>query len=185
MSGKLVTIATFDQAAKARLAQNTLTEAGIKATVADEMVVTMDWLLGPAVGFIKLQVLDEVSDRAVNVLEGEFGADGEGLGPRSIDDEELAAQAEAARPEGGEERSLPSEPELAASDDREDAARRMVFAAAIGLFFPPLVFYAVYLFLNAAFGEGTLSSRGRFNLWIGGTMMVGGLCFCWLLLFLR
>ena len=154
MSGKLVTIATFDQAAKARLAQNALTEAGIKAAVADEAVVTMDWLLGPAVGFIKLQVMDEDSDRAVNVLEGKFGADGEGLGPQPIDEDELAAQAEAAPLEGNEEKPLASVPAIPASDDREESARRMVFAAALGLMFPPLAFYALYLFLNAAMGEG-------------------------------
>ena len=100
----------------------------------------------------------------------------------AVDAEELAAQAEAAPREGSGE--LPTgEPIVPASADREDSARRMVFVAALGLFFPPLAFFALYLFLNAAFGERALSPRGRFNLWIGGAMMLGGLC--WMGLFLR
>jgi hypothetical protein len=37
----------------------------------------------------------------------------------------------------------------------------------VGLFSFPFAAYAIYLFLNAAFGEGELSSRGRLNLIVG------------------
>src|SRR5262245_48491290 len=93
MSGRLVTIATFDQPAKARLAQNELTAAGIRATVADESTVALDWLLGNAIGWVKVQVLEEDAERAVAVLEETLGTDEE------VDEEKLAAEAEAAGPE--------------------------------------------------------------------------------------
>ena len=83
---KLVTIAAFDQPAKARLAQNALTAAEIPAVVSDESLVAMDWLLSNAVGGVKVQVWDEDVDRAVEVLEAEFGTDGAGLGPVEMDE---------------------------------------------------------------------------------------------------
>ena len=95
MAGRLVTIATFDQAAQARLAENALKEAGIQAAVSDETLVAMDWLLSGAVGGVKVQVWEEDAERAVAVLENQFGANGEGFGGADVAPEELAAQAEA------------------------------------------------------------------------------------------
>src|SRR5687767_857231 len=104
MSRKLVTIATFDQAAQARLAENALTAAGIQATAGDETLVAMDWLLSNAVGGVKVQVWEEDADRAVGVLETEFGAHGEGLGPAAAPDPAaFAAEAEAAAPEDADD----------------------------------------------------------------------------------
>lgn len=185
----LVTIAAFDQPAKARLAQNALTAAEIPAVVSDESLVAMDWLLSNAVGGVKVQVWDEDVDRAVEVLEAEFGTDGAGLGPVEMNERELAAEAEAAEPDDEPEspRTLstePDEPTLPViPDSREDFARRMVFAAMLGLMLPPITFYAIYLLLNAVFGEGELTSRGRFNLWLGGAMTLAALC--WMVLFFR
>jgi len=179
MSSRLVTIATFDEPAKARLAQNALKDAAIQSVVADETLVSMDWLLSQAVGGVKVQVREEDSDRAVAALEGAFGKDGSGLESAPVDIDQLTAEAEAETPEeepprleDGEEREPSYAPE-----SREDYVRRMVFAAMLGLFFPPVAFYALYLFLNAAFGEGELSTRGRLHLWIGGAMMLAGLLF--------
>ena len=41
--------------------------------------------------------------------------------------------------------------------------------------FPPVAAYALYLFFNASFGEGSLSRRGWFNVIIGGLMALSGL----------
>lgn len=160
MAGKLVTVATFDQPAKARLAQNALTAAGIKATVADETTVAMDWLLGAAVGWVKVQVLEEDSDRAVTVLEEALGTDGE-----PVDVEAMAAEAETAAVDAGEERPPPQpaagEVPGASLSERDAYAHRFYLAAVFGLVFPPLWFYAVYLWMNAAFGDGPLSEKGK------------------------
>lgn len=53
MSDELVTIATFRLAAKADMARALFEQEGIEAFVAD---VAADWLLGGAVGHIKLKV---------------------------------------------------------------------------------------------------------------------------------
>ena len=172
MAGKLVTIATFDAPAKARLAQNALTDAGIKAAVADETIVQMDWLLGGAVGWVKVQVMEEDADRAVTVLEESLGTGD------PVDAAALAAEAESAEPEKGVE----SPPPAPASDGAEDAppserdayARRFYLAAVFGLALPLLWFYAVYLFLNAAFGEGPLSPRSKNKLLVGGVCLLIG-----------
>ena len=190
MAGKLVTIATFDQTAKARLAQNALTEAGIKATVADETTIAMDWLLGAAVGWVKVQVLDEDAERAVAVLEEALGADDE-----PVDQEALAVEAEAAGAEADAEPEPPLAPQPTApvpfsTDDeiepplseRDQYARRLFLAALFGLVIPLLWFYAVYLFLNAAFGPGPLSARGRNKLLLGGFLLFFGFFMVWILL---
>lgn len=172
MAGKLVTIATFDQPPKARLAQNALEAAGIKATVADETTVAMDWLLGAAVGWVKVQVLEEDADRAVTVLE-------ESLGPSDpVDAKALAAEAESAEPEEGSEPPPPptprdDEPEPALSE-RDEYARRFFLSAVFGMTIPLLWVYAIYLFLNAAFGEGPLNERSKRKLRLGALAMVVG-----------
>ena len=188
MAGRLVTIATFDLAAKARLAQNVLEAAGIKAVVADEMIVAMDWLLSNAVGWIKVQVLEENAERAIAVLEDALGKD------EPVDDESLAAEAEAAgiaedyvRPEPQSIESPPTALVALAADaksladaeehppsERDEYARRSLLAAFFGLVIPLLWFYAIYLFLNAAFGQGPLSPRGRNKLLIGGCLLLLG-----------
>ncbi len=187
MGKQLVTIATFDQPAQARLVQNALQEAGVRATVSDESLVAMDWLLSNAVGGVKVQVWDEDAEKAVQLLESRFGEHGEGLGT-DVTEEELAAAAEVSTPEDGDTSALPlpeteePEPSIPAYESRDDYARRLVFTAILGLIFPPLTAWSTYLFLNAAFGVGPLSSRGRFNLWVGGGMTLTGLC--WLPFFL-
>ena len=178
----MVTIATFDQAAKARLAENVLKEAGIPVAVTDETVVAMDWLLSNAVGGIKVQVWEEDAERAVAALESELGENGEKLG--AVDAAELAAEAEAEEREDETESPRPAEPDgpPTPAGDREEAARRLFFVGWLGIVIPPVAFYALYLFLNAAFGEGKLSPRGRLNLGLGGVVMLCGLISCYLIL---
>jgi hypothetical protein len=194
MPGQLVTIATFDLPTKARIAQNVLEKAGIKAVVTDEAIVTMDWLLGNAVGWVKVQVLDEDAERAVTALEESLGT-----GDEPVDQEALAAESVAGGERGEEDSaaregetlkagysaagSLPTEPENAPSSDhgelrrseRDDYARRLFLTSVFAVVVPPLWFYAIYLFLNAALGEGSLGERGRTDLLRGTAIMGGGL----------
>ncbi|MBX9625685.1 MAG: DUF2007 domain-containing protein [Gemmataceae bacterium] len=175
MGQRLVTIATFDQPAQARLAQNALEDAGIKAVVADESLVAMDWLLSGAVGGVKVQVWEEDAERAVAELERSFGRRGEGLG--AADPEPPAEEAVAPEPEP-ESAAVPDDPPPPPPPEpggREDYARRLVFVGMLGLMLPPVAAYAVYLFLNAAFGRGELSGKGRFDLLVGGLMAFSGM----------
>lgn len=173
MGTKLVTIATFDQVVMAQMAADAVRAAGIDAVVTDAEVVSMDWLLGQAVGGIKVQVRDEDADRAVAALEGAFGEEGEGL----VTEAPGAAADMPPEPADDATDEPADEPEPAAAtpaDARDEYARRLVRAAVFGLVFPPLWVFAVYLFLNAAFGEGSLSEAGRNRLFVGTFVLALG-----------
>ena len=65
----LVTVATFRFVHEAELAKLHLTEEGIQSFIMDAETVTMDWLLGNAIGNIKLMVPGNDFDRAEAILE--------------------------------------------------------------------------------------------------------------------
>ena len=200
MGRRLVTIATFDQPAQAQLVKNVLDQAGIQAAIGDEQLVAMDWLLSTAVGGVKVQVWEEDAERAVAVLEQKLGERGEGLGV-AVSPEELAAEAEAATPDEGEEPEQPSAADTSAPleagppSERDVYARRAAFTAILEMFvlsigsYHPLLglactlllFYVLYLILNAGFGEGELSPRGRLNLFVGGAIALSELVWVYLL----
>jgi hypothetical protein len=50
----------------------------------------------------------------------------------------------------------------------------LYYAAWFSLVVPFLWFYALYLLLNAAFGEGPLGERGRRHLLVGGSILAIG-----------
>jgi hypothetical protein len=191
---RLTTVATFDLAAKAEVARNVLEDAGIQAVIADSEIVAMDWLISNAVGGIKVQVREEDAERAAAVLDEQLGS-GAGLAAEGLDEEELARQALAAgKPEEDveppadvseevEELPAPAEepPSEAPGEDREGYARRLFLAAVFSIIFPPLWFYALYLLLNAAFGPGPLSDRGRTRLYVGAVMVLAPLLL-WMLI---
>jgi hypothetical protein len=191
MNQKLVTIATFDQAAKARLAQNALAEVGIRAAVADEATVAMDWLLGNAIGWIKVQVLEDDAERAVLELERAFGEGGEKLDP--VDPEQLAREAlESEREEDSPSedafREQPAlgpvpEPDEETRTEREQVARRAFLAAIFGLLVPVLLFYAIYLLQVVMLSEGRLGTRARQQMWVGLVLTAIGMLawWCWVL----
>jgi hypothetical protein len=185
MAGNLVTVATFDEAGQAHIAKNVLEEAGIKVALSDEETVGALWYLSIALGGIKVKVLEEDAERAVAVLEKELGPDEGG----EITPEQLAAEAEAATPEEGVEpppsptpQTPVGAPSTQADDttpsERDEYARRLFFIAWFGLAFFPIAFIAFiafYFFLNAAFGSGPLSPRGRYNLMVGGIVTVAAM----------
>lgn len=76
MSERIVTIATYPIAAEAHFFRDRLTAEGIRAFVADDYLVSTNWALGNAVGYIKLQVREADAEAARAVLER--GREGEG-----------------------------------------------------------------------------------------------------------
>jgi hypothetical protein len=192
MAGKLITIATFENTTEAQVAKNALEAEGIRAVLGDEMTVDLFWNLSNAISGVKVQVLEDDAERALAVLEKELGPDEGG----EVDQEQLAAEAEAAPREDEDARTAETnaapvpaapKPEAAATPPAEDTvplpserdwyARGLFFIAWLGLGFPPVAFVALYFFLNAAFGTGTLSPRGRYNLLVGGLITALGMCF--------
>ena len=114
---------------------------------------------------VRVVVREEDEEAAVKVLDATFGSD------EPIPEEELAAQAEATEPEDVAPR--PTKPESPDEEgqllsERDRYARRAWLAAIFGLVVPFLWFYAVYLFFNAAFGDGSLSNRSKSRLFVVG-----------------
>lgn len=72
MEPRLVTLSTYRTAFPAELAKDALAHAGITAFVADENIVTTDWLLGNAVGGVKLEVAEGDAPAATEILERFF-----------------------------------------------------------------------------------------------------------------
>jgi hypothetical protein len=68
MPDDLVTIRGFEFLHEAEAARMCLEAEGIQAFLADAETVNMDWGLGNAVGYIKLQVPTSQSDRAAETL---------------------------------------------------------------------------------------------------------------------
>ncbi len=180
MGTRLVTVATFDQVVQAQMAADALRDAGIDVSVADAELVSMDWLLSAAVGGIKVQVREDDAERAVAELGRAFGERGERLGAEGAqepddDDEPDDAAEPDAKPD-----AAPAPP----AESRDDYARRLVPTAVFGLVIPPLWFYAVYLFLNAAFGEGSLTETGRNKLFVGTFLLALGFPMAFMILYL-
>jgi hypothetical protein len=175
MTGQLVTVATFDQPAEAHVAKNVLETAGIRAVVTDEQTAGMLWAIAPALSGAKVQVMEGDAERALAILEKELGADG----GDEVDPEQLAAEAEAAAPEEGvgpppaPTPAPPADAERLPSE-RDGYAQWFVLVACFGLAIPLVWFYAFYLFLNAAFGAGELSERGKFQVRLGGVLLAVG-----------
>lgn len=69
MSDSFVTVATFTTLPEAEAAKLHLESEGIPARVTDAEIVNMDWLLGNAVGYIKLQVPESNAAAAAAMLE--------------------------------------------------------------------------------------------------------------------
>jgi len=69
MEEQLVTVETYQFLPQAQAAKLQLEGNGITVFLADAETVNMDWLLGNAIGNIKLQVPAEQADRALTILD--------------------------------------------------------------------------------------------------------------------
>src|SRR5262249_49246243 len=68
MADDLATIATFRFLYEAELAKKFLEEEGIASYIADGETINMDWLLGTALGNIKLQVATSDAEKATETM---------------------------------------------------------------------------------------------------------------------
>ncbi|MBA3314389.1 MAG: hypothetical protein M3552_19740 [Planctomycetota bacterium] len=69
MSETFVTVATFTTLPEAEAAKLHLQSEGIPVNIVDAEIVNMDWLLGNAVGYIKLQVPESRAEAAAALIE--------------------------------------------------------------------------------------------------------------------
>lgn len=68
-----IVVRTYSHAMEAQMAMGALQAAGIEARIADEHLVTQDWLLSNVVGGVRLQVPADQADDAREVI-GEIDA---------------------------------------------------------------------------------------------------------------
>ena len=68
-SNKYVTIATYTGAWEAHLARAKLESEGIFALVLDDQTASINWIYSSALGAVRLQVREEDSERAIQLLE--------------------------------------------------------------------------------------------------------------------
>jgi len=174
MSDFLVTLATFGDTVEANLAKNRLEAAGIQTFLADEETVNMDWLLGNAIGRIKLQVGDQDAEAARTLLSqhGDLETSA-ALGPEEIRFD--SSQAEPT-PEWEDQEADEFEP---APTTRDKYAERAFRGAIFGILFFPLQFYVFYLLLRVFLSEEPLGDRERRKAIIAGIInlpFVIGLC---------
>jgi hypothetical protein len=69
MSTDLVTIQSFEFIQQAEAAKELLEHHGLRAFVVDKNTISMNWLLGNAVGYVKLQVSAAEAETAVALLQ--------------------------------------------------------------------------------------------------------------------
>jgi hypothetical protein len=69
MTDDLVTVATFPSLPEAEAGKLRLEAEGLTVFLADAEIVSMDWLLGNAIGYIKLQVPRSQAEQAAALLE--------------------------------------------------------------------------------------------------------------------
>jgi hypothetical protein len=135
MPTHLVTLASYPNTAEAEVARAALEAEGIES-------VTNAWMLGNAVGYVKLQVVARDTKRAQVVLESITGVS------RSDADGETSAREEEEPPDHA---------------DGDEDARRAWWAAIFGIDFCPLLLhlYSVYVLIRLGCSKRQLSPRGR------------------------
>lgn len=79
---KFVTVATFSHQIEAHLAKAKLESEGLECRLADEHIVSINWLFSDAVGGIKLMVSEKDAERAREMLRhGPAHPDRTGVSP--------------------------------------------------------------------------------------------------------
>src|SRR5271157_4419379 len=173
-SSDLVTVATFDDSVSASLVMNRLKHAGLPAVLAHENVVTWFWYLSNAFGGIGVQVNSKDAEAARCLIEqherltaadaaaAEAGSETEAekmIGDDVVDLSTSDAEAETAAANSPETDQEPLDDEPLPSE-RERSADRAARGAVLGLMFPPLQLYVLYLLLFRVFtSEESLDDR--------------------------
>lgn len=167
MADELVTLGTFHNVVEAQFAVNRLKAAGVPAYLADENIVGMDFLLGNAIGWIKVQVAETDVGRAEAALADPADPVAEGEIP--WDDAALAGAADAAE-RAEVERAIAEQQGVAPPEYPADYDERLVTTgyrlAVFGLFFFPLIPISLVFVLTAAFQVKDMSpaAKRRFHL---------------------
>ena len=188
LNDELVTVAAYDDAVSARQALNHLREAGLPAVVSDESTVAMDWLLSNAIGGIKVQVnpkdvtiarqLIEEHERQPAAVDGAAAPLADEWEEAGVASEAPAAGAEEP-PGAADETDFEEEPPLTT---RERNGLRAFRGALLGILFPPIEFYVLYLVFKVFVSEERLDARYRNLACAAAIIMLIGLGGCYALI---
>jgi hypothetical protein len=158
MRNDLVTVTTYAGPVEANLAKNRLEASGVRAFLADQVMLQMFWYLGNAIGWIKLQVAfqDVVAARAALNQHDDIKT-----GPAVEPEEALFETTEFERipeldDEEHEEDEIESIPTV-----RDRNAERAFRGAILGLLFLPIQLYVFYLLLRIFISNEPLGDRER------------------------
>jgi hypothetical protein len=179
MADKLVTLGTFDSPVEARFAVNRLEEAGIPALVADKNTVAMDFLLGNAVGCIKVQVQAADLERAEAVLADPTDRVPEDETP--WDDADQSGAADAGERADVKRTIADQRAAPAAADAPPDRGERLVTVAyrlpVFGAIFVPRNVVSLVYVLVVTFGVNDLSPAATRRFFLALLIDLGLLAF--------
>jgi hypothetical protein len=164
MADDLKKLATFTNVAEATLLRNLLEREGIRAVITDEQLVGMDFLLGNAIGWIKVEVMERDWERAQAILAAREENQG-AVTPEM----ELGEPEPDSIDEDLKDRTAPHPEEDGPPETRTEAMiRRAYLAAILGLFACPPVFhlYSLWLLLRVTFSADEKKPRNNWKYYV-------------------
>lgn len=211
MSDNVVTLATFNTPGEAQMARNMLEEQGIKAMIADEELIGMNWCLSNAIGGVKLLVLESQWMQARVALaqhqetldddDDDVGESAEDYGdesPEDIDEQITAKPLAKTIAEEDVDRQIAQqpmrfgrepgleEPEPIVISEGEDLAARAFRASLFGIFllFPPIFhLYSAWLLLKLFRWDGELSDSATTKVLVAMVIDVAVIIFASMIVF--
>lgn len=175
MSDRLVSIASFWNAAEAHIARNRLLAEGIPARIGGEETAVMIWHVVNSIGGVKLLVMDRDTERCGAVFSQSDAGPPESWDVGRDEDEDVEGEVvDASSPDATADRGVRGtegtaespvlEPPGSHSDERVLLAERAFRCTVFGLIAWPLKVYGAVLFARAVFSRNRGGVRGRWKL---------------------
>lgn len=164
-SNRLVTLATFPAPATAGFIKSLLVAEGVRAFLADEIMMGMYWHLGNSMGWVKVQVAEADVTRANEILEAcrETLAD---LGFEAFVMEAMTSIPSDESLESVPLTSTADEPDYAFVDPTDELAVKALRSAVMGMAYVPLALYGAWLVVQLMNSRSELSASAARKLWL-------------------